>query len=96
MLIPDAAYRGERLKGSYSGGNRALALYNTLTKEQKDQIPQALRVWLSYRAGKILWGTPNSAQVETKIEIVLSWHCQETAIAHNALTMPSSSTSGLG
>ncbi len=33
----NAACRGER--------DRALALYNTLTKEQKDQIPQQLRVW---------------------------------------------------
>ena len=29
---------------------RALQLYNTLTKEQKDQIPQVLRVWLRYRS----------------------------------------------
>jgi hypothetical protein len=41
----NAACRGERFKRSYSEGNRALALYNTLTKEQKDQIPQQLRVW---------------------------------------------------
>ena len=40
----NAACRGEREK--------ALALYNTLTKEQKDQIPQALRVWLRYRSEK--------------------------------------------
>ncbi|MBW4556776.1 MAG: Precorrin-3B methylase [Trichormus sp. ATA11-4-KO1] len=32
--------------------DRALALYNTLTKEQKQQIPQALRVWLRYRSEK--------------------------------------------
>jgi hypothetical protein len=38
------ACRGER--------ERALALYNTLTKEQKDQIPQELRVWLRYRSEK--------------------------------------------
>ncbi len=38
----NAACRGER--------ERALALYNTLTKEQKDKIPQQLRVWLRYRA----------------------------------------------
>jgi len=38
------ACRGEREK--------ALALYNTLTKEQKDQIPQTLRVWLRYRSEK--------------------------------------------
>lgn len=38
------ACRGEREK--------ALALYNTLTKEQKDEIPQQLRVWLRYRSEK--------------------------------------------
>jgi len=31
---------------------RALALYNTLSKEQKDSIPQVLRVWLRYRSEK--------------------------------------------
>ncbi len=31
---------------------RALALYNTLTPEQKDKIPQVLRVWLRYRSEK--------------------------------------------
>ena len=40
----NAACRGEREK--------ALALYNTLTKEQKEQIPQTLRVWLRYRSEK--------------------------------------------
>ncbi len=40
----NAACRRER--------DRALALYNTLTKEQKDQIPQVLRVWLRYRSEK--------------------------------------------
>lgn len=40
----NAACRGEREK--------ALKLYNTLTKEQKEQIPQALRVWLRYRSEK--------------------------------------------
>ncbi|WP_088889495.1 Precorrin-3B methylase [Leptolyngbya ohadii] len=38
------ACRGER--------ERALALYSTLTKEQKDKIPQELRVWLRYRSEK--------------------------------------------
>ncbi|MEB3360397.1 MAG: Precorrin-3B methylase [Synechococcales bacterium] len=38
------ACRGEREK--------ALTLYNTLTPEQKDQIPQQLRVWLRYRSEK--------------------------------------------
>jgi len=40
----NAACRGER--------ERALALYNTLTPEQKEQIPQTLRVWLRYRSEK--------------------------------------------
>ncbi len=40
----NAACRGEREK--------ALALYNTLTQEQKEQIPQVLRVWLRYRSEK--------------------------------------------
>lgn len=40
----NAACRGER--------DKALALYNTLTKEQKAQIPQQLRVWLRYRSEK--------------------------------------------
>lgn len=31
---------------------RALQLYNTLSKEQKEQIPQTLRVWLRYRSEK--------------------------------------------
>lgn len=40
----NAACRGER--------ERALALYNKLTKEEKQQIPQVLRVWLRYRSEK--------------------------------------------
>lgn len=31
---------------------KALALYNTLTPEEKDRIPQTLRVWLRYRSEK--------------------------------------------
>ncbi len=38
------ACRGEREK--------ALELYNQLTKEQKQQIPDALKVWLRYRSEK--------------------------------------------
>jgi hypothetical protein len=38
------ACRGEREK--------AMALYQTLTKEQREQVPQALRVWLRYRSEK--------------------------------------------
>lgn len=40
----NAACRGEREK--------AIALYNTLTPEQKEQIPQQLRIWLRYRSEK--------------------------------------------
>ncbi|MGA2545963.1 MAG: hypothetical protein ABSF43_05415 [Rectinemataceae bacterium] len=32
--------------------DRTLELYDTLTKEQKDKIPQVLRVWLRYRSEK--------------------------------------------
>ena len=38
------ACRGEREK--------AIALYHTLTPEQKDKIPQQLRIWLRYRSEK--------------------------------------------
>ena len=31
---------------------RALALYERLTKEQREKIPQELRVWLRYRSEK--------------------------------------------
>lgn len=32
--------------------DRALALYETLSEEQKEKVPQALRVWLRYRSEK--------------------------------------------
>ncbi|MGA2614930.1 MAG: Precorrin-3B methylase [Spirochaetia bacterium] len=31
---------------------RALQLYDTLTKAEKEKVPQALRVWLRYRSEK--------------------------------------------
>lgn len=40
----NAACRREREK--------ALTLYNTLTKAEKEKIPQVLRVWLRYRSEK--------------------------------------------
>ena len=49
----NAACRGEREK--------ALALYETLTPEQKEQIPQQLRVWLRYRSENILVRTSQMA-----------------------------------
>ena len=38
------ACRGEREK--------AMKLYETLNKQQREQVPQALRVWLRYRSEK--------------------------------------------
>ena len=32
--------------------SRALLLYETLSTEQKDKIPQVLRIWLRYRSEK--------------------------------------------
>lgn len=32
--------------------DRAMALYETLTREQRGQVPQTLRVWLRYRSEK--------------------------------------------
>ena len=40
----NAACRGERAK--------AIAMYETLSKEEREKIPQALRVWLRYRSEK--------------------------------------------
>ena len=44
---------------------RALELYNTLTQEQKDQIPQVLRVWLRYRSEKY-FGSHQISQSKSK------------------------------
>ena len=40
---------------------RALVLYGTLSKEEKDRIPQVLRVWLRYRSEKY-FGEARTAQ----------------------------------
>ncbi len=40
----NAACRGERMK--------AMELYETLTPIQREQVPQALRIWLRYRSEK--------------------------------------------
>ncbi|MGB1874164.1 MAG: Precorrin-3B methylase [Akkermansiaceae bacterium] len=32
--------------------SRAMALYESLSKEQREQVPQQLRVWLRYRSEK--------------------------------------------
>lgn len=40
----NAACRGER--------EQALALYETLSKAEREKIPQVLRVWLRYRSEK--------------------------------------------
>jgi hypothetical protein len=56
----NAACRGER--------ERALALYNTLTQEQKAQIPEVLRVWLRYRSEKYFGAhrTPPKSQHQSQ------------------------------
>jgi hypothetical protein len=40
----NAACRGER--------NKAMALYETLSEAEREQVPQVLRVWLRYRSEK--------------------------------------------
>lgn len=54
----NAACRHER--------DRALQLYNTLTKEQKDKIPQVLRVWLRYRSEKYFGAHRTPPQHQSK------------------------------
>src|SRR5688500_1968071 len=49
----NAACRRER--------SRALRLYQTLTAEQKERIPQVLRVWLRYRSEKY-FGAPKKGR----------------------------------
>jgi hypothetical protein len=51
----NAAARRER--------GRALALYSTLTPEQKERVPQVLRVWLRYRSEKYFGGRSGGAHV---------------------------------
>jgi hypothetical protein len=43
---------------------KALELYNSLNKDQKNKIPQVLRVWLRYRSEKYFGGdrTPPGKQ----------------------------------
>ncbi len=52
------ACRGEREK--------ALQLYNTLTKAQKEKIPQVLRVWLRYRSEKYFGDHRTAPQGKSK------------------------------
>lgn len=39
-------------KGCRNERTKAIALYETLTPEQREQVPQVLRVWLRYRSEK--------------------------------------------
>ena len=41
-----------RNKASRRERDAAMALYQTLSQEQKEQVPQVLRVWLRYRSEK--------------------------------------------
>ena len=45
---------------------QALRLYLTLTDEQKDQIPQVLRVWLRYRSEKYFGYRKNKPKKKSK------------------------------
>ena len=45
---------------------RALRLYHTLTEEQKDEIPQVLRVWLRYRSEKYFGHRRNKPREKRK------------------------------
>lgn len=56
----NAACRHER--------DHALELYNTLTQEQKEQIPQVLRVWLRYRSEKYFGPLRTPPQGKSKQE----------------------------
>ncbi len=49
---------------------RALELYNLLTPEQKEQIPQVLRVWLRYRSEKYFGAhrTPPGGNLKRKFK----------------------------
>jgi len=48
--------------------DRALVVYATLTRDQKDLIPQELRVWLRYRSEKYFGAdrTPPGSPRKTK------------------------------
>jgi hypothetical protein len=46
--------------------SRALRLYQTLTPEQKEQIPQPLRVWLRYRSVKYFGFRKNKPKKKRK------------------------------
>ena len=48
--------------------SRALKLYLTLTDEQRDQIPQPLRVWLRYRSVKYFGHKKNKPKKARKKE----------------------------
>jgi len=45
---------------------QALRLYLTLTEEQKEQIPQVLRVWLRYRSEKYFGYRKNKPKKKKK------------------------------
>ena len=49
--------------------DRALVLYNTLTKEQKDKIPQQLRVWQELPNVKNTLGHTEHHPSRTKVEV---------------------------
>jgi hypothetical protein len=55
--------------------DRALVLYHSLTAEQKNKIPQVLRVWLRYRSEKYFGAhqTPPGGDRSKKVQ---KRHCK--------------------
>ncbi len=65
----NAACRHERdSEAQPAKRDRALQLYNTLTIEQKEQVPQVLRVWLRYRSEKYFGPHRTPPQSKSKLK----------------------------
>jgi len=52
IRLARAHWDGHRNKACRRERDAALALYESLSIEQKEQVPQGLRVWLRYRSEK--------------------------------------------
>lgn len=52
IRVARSLWDAHKNQGCRSERERALALYDQMTEDQKQQIPQELRVWLRYRSEK--------------------------------------------
>ena len=52
IRVARSYWNAHRNKACRRERDRALSLYERLTKEEREQIPQVLRVWLRYRSEK--------------------------------------------